>query len=150
MINENLERHLNKIGGFYRNHKQVFMDRVYYIVCEMEKTMVYKKGHWNGYLKLIGLSQEPVGSVTFKCRNGVCGLNNISINEEERHKGFGSEMLQYLENIMKGEGIKKLLAVISHEENNGYELIYSFFQKNGFKPQRDEDQLQWGLVIKDI
>ena len=101
-------------------------------------------------MKLIGFSMDPVGSVTFKCRNGVCGLNNISINEEERQKGFGSELLQYLEDIMKNEGIKKILGVISHEDDNNYELIYDFFKKNGFKPQRDDDQVQWGLVIKDI
>lgn len=88
---------------------------------------LYEEQHLIGFATIL-IEDRPSAA----CNGyGACELMQIGIKEEYRNKGYGSKMLQYIEQYLK---VKRVYCLYMHTYASDYSVV-AFYGRNGYIPR---------------
>lgn len=88
---------------------------------------LYEEEHLVGFATILIEDRPPTACDGY----GACELMQIGIKEEYRNKGYGSKMLQYIEDYLIG---KKVYCLYMHTYASDYSVV-AFYGRNGYVPR---------------
>lgn len=131
--NEQFRRYYTEHDGQCRFKHLRKGSLVYFLVALLERPLINNPDFIEGTIGIIGPVPERIGYINFNCKSGVCKIESIDVLPLERDKGFGSSLLQYLEDNIKAEGVRWIIGGLPPMDYRNREKLYHFFQRTVLK-----------------
>ncbi len=113
--------------------------QVDYMLEKFQSFLAIKKQINNGFLYfLCEHENSPVGYMSVDIKEGELFLSKIYVDSVNRKKGYGKEMVAFLENLAKEKNLKKISLTVNKYNTESIKM----YEKVGF--------VIFGKVMKDI
>lgn len=85
----------------------------------------------NNIIKGYALVTKNVRELPIKITKKVCLIDQLAVDENYRHEGIGTKLIDYIKSYVKENDFDVLEICVRAENDNAYKL----YEKSGFEPQ---------------